>query len=53
MVEVMHNMLLDATKVAFTFVAYIGIFANEVMTINNIQWLFRLGRGFQSSSMLK
>jgi hypothetical protein len=28
-----------ATKVAFAFVIYIDIFINEVMTIDNIQWL--------------
>jgi hypothetical protein len=39
MAEVIHNVLLDATKATFTFVAYIGIFVNEVMIINNIQWL--------------
>jgi hypothetical protein len=39
MAEVMHSVLLDVTKVAFTSVAYIGFFANEVMTINNTYWL--------------
>jgi len=60
MVEVMHNVLLDATKAIFAFVAYIGISTNEVMTINNTQWLSihlytlsRLGKGFQSSFVLK
>jgi hypothetical protein len=33
--EVMHIVLLDVTKDAFTSVAYIGIFIDEVMTINN------------------
>ncbi len=39
MAEVMHSVLLDVTKATFTYVAYIGIFVNEVMTINYIQWL--------------
>ncbi len=34
--EVMHSVLLDVTKDAFTFVAYLGIFIDEVMKINNI-----------------
>ncbi len=33
--EVMHSVLLDVTKDAFTSIAYIGIFIDEVMTINN------------------
>jgi hypothetical protein len=60
MAKVMHNVLLDATKAIFAFVAYISISINEVMIINNIQrlsnhlyTLSKLGRGFQSSSMLK
>jgi hypothetical protein len=39
MVEVMHNVLLDATKAAFAYVAYINIFVDEVMTFENIQCL--------------
>lgn len=35
----MHSVLLDVTKDAFTSIAYIGIFIDEVMTINNTQWL--------------
>jgi len=37
--EVMHSVLLDVTKDAFTSVAYIDIFIDEVMTINNTYWL--------------
>jgi hypothetical protein len=39
MVEVMHNMLLEATKVAFVRANFIVVNANEVTTTNNIQWL--------------
>jgi hypothetical protein len=39
MVEVMHGVLLDATKVTFAYVVYIDISIYEVTTINNIQWL--------------
>jgi len=60
MVKVMHSVLLNVTKARFAFVAYISISINELITINNTQWLSiylyalsKLGRGFQSSSMLK
>jgi hypothetical protein len=40
MVEIMHDILLDSTKITFCFVSFIVVFANEVTTINNTQWLF-------------
>jgi hypothetical protein len=40
MVEIMHDILLDSTKTTFVFASFIVVFANEVMTINNTQWLF-------------
>jgi hypothetical protein len=39
MVEVMHNMLLKATKVAFVRANFIVVNENEVTTIDNTQWL--------------
>jgi hypothetical protein len=39
MVEVMHNVLQDATKATFAYAAYIGISTYEVTIINNTQWL--------------
>jgi hypothetical protein len=39
MVEVMHNMLLKATKVAFVPANFIVVNSNEVTTIDNTQWL--------------
>lgn len=38
MVEFMHSLLLDVTKVAFAAIAFIAISANEVTSINNTQW---------------
>ncbi len=38
MVEVMHNVLLDATKTTFAYAPYIGISIYEII-INNTQWL--------------
>ncbi len=35
----MHNVLLDAMKVAFTSVTFISIFEDEMVTIDNVQWL--------------
>jgi hypothetical protein len=40
MVEIMHDILLDSTKATFCFASFIIVFADEVMTINNTQWLF-------------
>jgi hypothetical protein len=39
MVKVMHNVLLDAMKVAFTSITFISIFKDEMVTIDNVQWL--------------
>jgi hypothetical protein len=39
MVEVMHELLLEATKTTFFFATFIVININEVITINNTQWL--------------
>ncbi len=39
MAKVMNGVFLDVTKVAFATTAFIGISTNEVMTINNTQWL--------------
>jgi hypothetical protein len=39
MVEVMHNLLLEATMAPFVFATFIVINANEITTINNTQWL--------------
>jgi hypothetical protein len=39
MIEVMHNVLLNMTKVAFTTSAFINIFTNKVTIINNVKWL--------------
>jgi hypothetical protein len=39
MVEVMHELLLETTKVTFVFATFIIINANEVTTLNNTQWL--------------
>jgi hypothetical protein len=39
MVEVIHELLLKATKATLVFATFIVINANEVTTINNIQWL--------------
>jgi hypothetical protein len=38
MVEIMHSLLLDVTKVTFVVIAFIAISANEVTSINNTQW---------------
>jgi hypothetical protein len=35
----MHNMLLEATKVAFVCANFIVVNANEIITIDNTQWL--------------
>jgi len=39
MVEVMHVVLLDATKITFVVAPFIVVNADEVTTINNTQWL--------------
>jgi hypothetical protein len=39
MAEVMHSVLLNATKTTFAYVAYISIFVDEVMTIRKTQCL--------------
>jgi hypothetical protein len=39
MVEVMHDVLLKATKAAFARANFIVVSADEVTTINNTQWL--------------
>jgi hypothetical protein len=39
MIEVMHNVILNVTKVAFATSAFIGISINKMTTINNIKWL--------------
>jgi hypothetical protein len=39
MVEIMHELLLETTKVTFIFATFIVINANEVTTLNNTQWL--------------
>jgi hypothetical protein len=39
MVEVMHSVLLNATKTTFTLVAYTNISIDEIKTINSMQWL--------------
>ncbi len=36
----MHGVLLEATKVTFVATSFIIVSANEVMAINNTQWLF-------------
>jgi hypothetical protein len=38
-IDIMHNVLLDVTKVTFASATFIGIFANKVMTIDYIQQL--------------
>jgi hypothetical protein len=38
MVEIMHSLLLDVTKVTFATIAFLAIRANEVTSINNTQW---------------
>jgi hypothetical protein len=38
-VEVMHKVLLEATKAAFATTSFITVNANEVTIIDNIQWL--------------
>jgi hypothetical protein len=38
LVEVMHIVLLEATKVAFVVAPFIVISADEVTTIDNTQW---------------
>jgi len=39
MVEVMHDVLLEATKAAFACANFIDVSVNEVTTIDNTQWL--------------
>jgi hypothetical protein len=39
MIEVMHNVSLNVTKVAFATSAFIVISTNKMTTINNIKWL--------------
>jgi hypothetical protein len=39
MVEVMHVVLLEATKVAFVVAPFITISVDEITMINNTQWL--------------
>jgi hypothetical protein len=39
MAKVMNDVILDVTKFAFATIAFIGISTNEVMTIDNTQWL--------------
>jgi hypothetical protein len=39
MAKVMHNVLLDATKVAFASLTFISIFKDKMVTIDNVQWL--------------
>jgi hypothetical protein len=39
MAKVMHNVLLDATKVAFASITFISIFKEKMVTIDNVQWL--------------
>jgi hypothetical protein len=39
MVEVMHDVLLEATKVVFARANFIIVSVDEVITIDNIQWL--------------
>jgi hypothetical protein len=39
MVEVMHGVLLEATKTTFVVTSFITISANEVTTIDNNKWL--------------
>ncbi len=39
MVEFMHVVLLEATKVAFVIAPFIAISVDEITTINNTQWL--------------
>jgi hypothetical protein len=36
----MHDMFLDSTKTICVFASFIIVFANEITTINNTQWLF-------------
>jgi hypothetical protein len=40
MAKIMHDILLDSTKAAFVVAFFIDVFVDEVMIINNIQWLF-------------
>jgi hypothetical protein len=39
MVEVMHEVLLEATKATFAFAKYIDVNVDEATTTNNTQWL--------------
>jgi hypothetical protein len=39
MVEIMHKVLLEATKVAFVVASFIMVTANEVTIIDKTQWL--------------
>jgi len=39
MVEVMHHVLLDASKVSFVDAPFIVVSVDEVTMINNTQWL--------------
>jgi hypothetical protein len=39
MIEVMHELSLEATKEIFFFATFIVININEVTTIDNTQWL--------------
>jgi hypothetical protein len=40
MAELMHDILLDSTKAAFVIASFVDVFVDEVMIINNTQWLF-------------
>jgi hypothetical protein len=40
MAKVMHGVLLEATKVTFVATSFITVSADEVMAIDNTQWLF-------------
>jgi hypothetical protein len=53
MVEVMHNVLLNATKATFAFMLMKSQQSIILKGCPSIYMLSKLGRGFQSSSMLK
>ncbi len=51
MAKILHSVLLNATKTIFPPIAYIGISADKVMTIDNIQWFFiHFYSGFKEDS---
>ncbi len=39
MAKVLHNVLLDAMKIAFASITFNSIFKDKMMTIDYVQWL--------------